>query len=355
MVDNVDVIMKRAFSGRAVLLPLCKEIENMLKFSNILTCKPVGVYPIVGSSINNNNIKIYADLNDLSQADFIIAGYLEKISRCLNRDFLETILNIALKQNKHVFSFDDINIPRYSDLLTRAKEQNLIFYTPQIYPTQDMIYNKSTDRIKWKRNIMIAGTGSNQGKFTVFLKICEELRRRNILFKSMGSEHHAYFFGVDSVFPYGKSNSINASVQKWPSYLQYELSRIYEKEAILLSVSQAGVIQYAITKDVSKVQSVCSSSFIFGINPESVILVINPHIDKKKYIHDTITYLKIIHNVKVVCLTFSDRVIGTKENRLLTMADINNFKHDLELEYGLSTFCIGNNDDIASIVDKIMM
>lgn len=350
MVDNIRAIMKRAFSGRALLLPLSKEIGNMLKFSNILTCSPIGVYPIVGSSLSDSNIRIYTDMNDLSQVDFIIAGYLEKISTYLNRDFLETILGIAIKQNKHVFSFDDINNSRYSGLLTRAKEQNLVFYTPQIYPTQEMIFNKVNECIKWKRNIMIAGTGSNQGKFTIFLKVCEELRRRNILFKSIGTEHHAYFFGVDSVFPYG----IKASVQKWPDYLQYELSRIYEKEAMLLSVSQAGVIQYAITKDVSKIQSICSSSFIYGINPESVILVINPHIDKRKYIHDTIMYLEIIHNVKVVCLAFSDRLISTKENRVLTMIDINQLKHDLELEYELSTFCIGNDNDISSMVDKIL-
>lgn len=348
---------------RAAIFPFNKEMHSLIRYNHLLNFEIVDVYDVkysftVGTStsflMNDMSLKNYVIKNitkiDWDSFDTLIIGHMNRLSSLINdKEIKKNLLHEAILRKKQICSFDDL-----SDLGYKNTES---IYFPVITSKNlppfrfGMLYRIS------KPVVGVFGTSSQQGKFTLQLKLREILLESGYNVGQVGTEPSSILFGMDYCYPMGYNSSVYIKEYDQIRYLNYIMNDLCEKNKdIILVGSQSGTIPY----DIGNIKLFNSMQFHFlmGTQPDCVILMVNPY-DDFSYIQRTKTFIESSVRCKVVSLVIFpmdlkkdwSSIYGKKD--VLTNEALNCLKKSLSDYFGIPIFVLGSDNDMYELVDIV--
>ncbi len=363
---QTEILSKKNFFqiNKAILFPFNKEMHSLIRYNDLLNFEIVGVYDVAESlkvglstcslmsdpSIKNMSVKNINNI-DWNSFDTLILGHCDELElRTGNNKILSKIIELSTRNNKQVYSFD--NIEEYVH-----KEQRLIKFpkiTKSNLPPKRlyMLFSIGTPIVG------IFGTGSQQGKFTLQLEIRKRLQLKGYNVGQLGTEPSSLLYGMDYMYPIGYNclKSVYLSEEDAVRYINYILHELDNNENDLILVgSQGGTIprEMGTLMDYDIRQSV----FLKSTWPDIVILCIN-YDDDLWYIKRTICAIESAVNCKVIALAFlpfsnsnnAASLSGNYKKKLINKELVNEKKQNLKEHCGLDSFLINDKKDLADLI-----
>lgn len=353
---------------KAAVFPVNKEMHSLIRYSNKLSFSIQCFYDIrqsgrVGANIKNviqsneKNIDnaIIEDINniDLDTIDTLIIGHMEEINRITEQDMRLSLVKKAIEKKVNVFSFDSLE---YCNEEIKNRQAHIYYPSITMFNVPQNTFGKLYNIDK--PVISIFGTSSQQGKFTLQLKLKEIFEKYNYRVGTIGTEPHSLLFDMDSVYPMGYNSSIYIDGHSSILLLNKMLNDICEKDVeLIITSSQANTIPYS-SYNVTAFP-IKQHIFLLGIQPDVVILSVNAN-DDLDYITNTIKYVEGLANTKVICLVVFPMlptgdwrgIFGVK--RRLCNEEANEIKKRFSLCTGLPTFMLGEESEIKKLTDLII-
>ena len=308
-----------AYIKKAVLYPYNKEMHSMVRYRDLLDFEIVGVADPIGKGMVGKDAgkvigELQADLrispnirSTLADADTLILGYVDQLSRIRKRDLLREYVQSSLDEGCHVFSFQALDSTIYGDLYDIADKKGLRLAYPHIHREElaQAIQNFNALPPVDVPVLSVMGTSSQQGKFTLQLALRRRLIQKGYKVGQIGTEHHSRLFGMDAAFPMGYASPLKLPFQHYIPYLDYKMREICQRTQpdIILTGSQSGTIPYHVQEHSTHCLS--SLAFLLGVKPDACILVINS-IDAKEYIRDTIDGIRAVCKAPTILLAMGD-------------------------------------------------
>ncbi len=299
------------WSGKAVLYPYTQGMQVLVRFADLLPFAIVGVVDqldkgLVGKDageaigIASAGVVITADLSRACDgADTLILGDVASMGNTDRGDVLRECVEIALRQNLHVFSFSPVPPEKYADLHELAATKNRRLSYPWIDGRKALAQSRQLSKEVVDVPVVgIFGTSVSQNKFTLQLALRRGLLARGYRLGQLGTEPHAQLFGINSCLP------MCLPLQYYSAYLAYQMRELGKRRPDLILV---GSPSSTIPCDVQhpRTGSLLSLAFLLGTRPDVCILVVNST-DPEDYIRDTLDALRSIGKTRVLALAMSD-------------------------------------------------
>lgn len=296
---------------KAIIFPVNKEMHPLIRFIQDLKFEIVGYYDVkysmnIGKKIsqvvvgsdNDNIINSINTINwaELNSFDTVIIGHLDRLYNLGDKGSLDIFLKKCVEFEKKVYLYDkDV----YNRFLSCFSDKKKIFIS-QV--TQDNI-SKDNNKL-WAINtpvINIMGTSSKQGKYTVELSLRKIMEENNYTVGLISSEPNGWLLNADAVFPFGYRGTVSIDETESVKFLNEVIHQIeIEKQPdIILTASQSGTIPYS--NMIFSNINISQVSFLYGTNPDAVILCVSPH-DDFDYIKRTIAFIEAAGDTKVIAV-----------------------------------------------------
>ena len=345
-----------AYIKKAVLYPYNKEMHSMVRYRDLLAFEIVGVADPIGKGMVGKdagkvigepvaNLRISPNIrHTMADADTLILGYVDQLSRIRKRDLLREYVQLALDTGCHVFSFQTLDPNLYGDLYDTADKKGLRLAYPHVYREElaQAIQNFNVLPPVDVPVLSVMGTSSQQGKFTLQLALRRRLIQKGYKVGQIGTEHHSRLFGMDAAFPMGYASPLKLPFQHYIPYLDYKMREICQctQPDIILTGSQSGTIPYHVQEHSTHCLS--SLAFLLGVKPDACILVVNS-IDAEEYIRDTIDGIRAVCKAPTILLAMGDheKHIRTAYGRsMITPKKMAQSQIDRHLKKLQDTFCM---------------
>ncbi len=345
-----------AYIKKAVLYPYNKEMHSMVRYRDLLAFEIVGIADPIGKGMVGKdagkvigepqaNLRISPNIRRaMADADTLILGYVDQLSRIRKRDLLREYVQLALDEGCHVFSFQALDPNLYGDLYDIADKKGLRLAYPHIHREElaQAIQNFNALPPVDVPVLSVMGTSSQQGKFTLQLALRRRLIQKGYKVGQIGTEHHARLFGMDAAFPMGYASPLKLPFQHYIPYLDYKMREICQRTQpdIILNGSQSGTIPYHVQEHSTHCLS--SLAFLLGVKPDACILVVNS-IDAEEYIRDTIDGIRAVCKAPTILLAMGDheKHIRTAYGRsMITPKKMAQSQIDQHLKKLQDTFCV---------------
>lgn len=355
---------------RAIVAFFSKEMTALLRFPHLTS---IHVDSIIQPFVMPREIVDF--LNDFDEipvyesfevahnngSTLLLIGFTTQLSKLRGTDYLQLALEFAVRNELNVFSFDNIYNGKYNRLLSELNEKGLKHYCPLVQKERgnNKTFRNNIVVNKDPNGLMIVGTSSNQGKFTLMLRIMSELKNRGIKLGTIGSEHQSALFNINSVFPYGVAANVLIPMAEYPNYLQSELTNLYKRGAeYILSCSQSGILPYSLQDIYNRSFTLTTISFYLSLMPGKVVLVVNSGIDAVPFIKETINFIENVGQANVVALAFSNMERSITDD-VVSINSLNKerifmLKQRYRIEFGLESFNIMDDGDIKSLVNLLV-
>jgi len=359
------------FTGRrCIVAPYSKETGSFLRFHELINFSIIAlVDPIKKgyhgknafalSGVNNNHLIIQHRFSEevLVEADTMIIGYIEKLKELDTYFSIDNLLDIALQNNLNVFSFIPV-----SDLYNnRFANKGINIYSPLLIDKNKL---KAMKRfvpylLDIHKPVMgVFGTSSKQGKFTLQLLLREAFKKKGLIIDMLASEHHAGLFGCQYVFPngFGGEQSIFLNLEDTMQWLMRYIVYIdqFGNGDLIMVCGQS----WLIPNNIKRQSAIQNMAFLEATRPDFAVLVVNPYIDHREYIRDTILCLRSVYKCRVIALFFSDRTPQRSghvlKNSLLTENQIYEISSYLFKEYSILSGCITDNNYVELVANMII-
>lgn len=343
---------------RAIVFPFNKENHSLLRYRTLLSFQVYGVYDSkysfnVGKRVCDLQPDIRCDeiINDIESVDWnddfdtVILGHVGLLSEISGINYKEKIISKCCLHNKRIVSYDLIS--------EGCPVKN---YTP--YISESMV---PSNRFGKLRQISIPvlgiwGTSSQQGKFTLQLKIRDELNRCGYKVGWLSTEPQGSLFLAERVYPIGYSSTVFISDMSAVLLLNEFMWDIERENCDLIIVgSQSGTIPYTTTNLAS--YPIYQNDILYATQPDYVLLCINPY-DEYEYIYRTIKYIEGAIDTKVVGLVLFPNVLKEKNifhglvKQTLNSEEMQSKIKGLEEEFGVKVYSAnasGISQDIISL------
>lgn len=338
---------------RAIVIPYNKEMHSLINNSDMLDFKIVGVYDAaklgnVGRNVGEFKIKDLKTIEWESDFDTVIIGHLRLLSEIMQEDCMSFLLAQCKKHNKNVYTFDSLS--GYMENIVGMKT-----FCPRLPVCEDNHFGKlyaiSTPVLG------IFGTSSQQGKYTLQLALRKMFLEEGYMVGQLGTEPSALLFGMDEMFHFGYDANVNIGHYEFIGIVNSLLNRIQKKAPeIILAGSQSNTVPYGITN----VRYIPSSQidFLLGLNPDRVILCINPH-DDTVYIHRTIMALEALTDCKVIAFVLfpmgylKESVFGMKKEKI-TKEEAADIKRRLREHFDIPCYLLGETEEMKELFECIV-
>ena len=309
-----------AYIKKAVLYPYNKEMHSMVRYRDLLAFEIVGIADPIGKGMVGKdagkvigepqaNLRISPNIRRaIADADTLILGYVDQLSRIRKRDLLREYVQLALDAGCHVFSFQALDPTVYGDLYELADKKGLRLAYPHV-PREEFAHAIQHFNVLPPVDVpvlSVMGTSSQQGKFTLQLALRRRLIQKGYKVGQIGTEHHSRLLGMDAAFPMGYASPLKLPFQHYIPYLDYKMREICQRTQpdIILTGSQSGTIPYHVQEHSTHCLS--SLAFLLGVKPDACILVVNS-IDAEEYIRDTIDGIRAVCKAQTILLAMGDR------------------------------------------------
>ena len=345
-----------AYIKKAVLYPYNKEMHSMVRYRDLLAFEIVRVADPIGKGMVGKdagkvigepvaNLRINPNIRRaMADADTIILGYVDQLSRIRKRDLLREYVQLALDEGCHVFSFQALDPDFYGDLYDIAEKKGLRLAYPHIQREElaQAIQNFNALPPVDVPVLSVMGTSSQQGKFTLQLALRRRLIQKGYKVGQIGTEHHSRLFGMDAAFPMGYASPLKLPFQHYIPYLDYKIREICQRTQpdIILTGSQSGTIPYHVQEHSTHCLS--SLAFLLGVKPDACILVVNS-IDTEEYIRDTIDGIRAVCKAPTLLLAMGDHekhIRTAYGHSMITPKKMAQSQIDQHLKKLQDTFCV---------------
>jgi len=263
---------------KAAIFPFNKEMHSLIRFYDMLSFEIADIYDskysaFVGSTtthlLNDPTLKEFTIKSisyiEWDNFDTLILGHLDKLSNLTNNNKLVyNLIKKAIENKKNVYAFDDISklgINNENIYYPKVNDSNL---PPNRF---GMLYRIS------KPVLGVFGTSSQQGKFTLQMKIRRCLQKRGFKVGQIGTEPSSLLYGLDYVYPMGYNSSVYIKEFDAIRYLNYIINQLclVNKDIIIVG-SQSGTLPY----DTGNLAlfNIPQYNFLLGTQPDAVILCV---------------------------------------------------------------------------------
>lgn len=349
----------------AALFPFTKEMHSLIRYHDLLDFDIAAVYDIkysgnIGLSTRkcikdekaiDKNIKNIQNV-DWNEFDTIILGHLDELTSLTSaNDLRRDLIDQAISKGKQIYSFDDLSKYGYE------KCSNV--YYPYV-DMKDVPPNRLGMLYRLSKPIVgVFGTSSQQGKFTLQLKMREIFIKRGYKLGQIGTEPSAHLFGFDYCYPMGYNSSVYIHEFEAVRYLNCIINQLSNDPdcELIIAGSQSGTIPYS-TANILHFP-LQQQIFLTGIQPDCVILCINPF-DEVDYVKRTINYIESCVETKVICLVLFPMDI-TKDLRgmlgsksIIEEEKYKTIKEMYESEFQIPLFLLGVEHEMEKVVDIVI-
>ena len=346
--------------GNVAVFPFSKEEHLIARFEKLINADKIDYYSFKRHGSTNKKIsdilpncdneKIVNSFKNLvfSNYDTLILGHIKELS-LLDQVSYNKLIAESISNNIRILCFDNLEefFKKFNCYYLSKIDKN------HILDTKHKLFNTS------KPVIMVAGTSSSQGKFTLQLKLRERLLGAKYNVGQIGTEPSSLLFGFDSSFPCGYGSNIELSITQIIEYVNQQLWEISEKDVdVIVCGTQSGLIP--ILKNNSYNFPIIHQIFFQTVNPDVVVLCVNIY-DDMKVILNTIKYAESVSNGKVLGLVcFPLKIKSNWEGNLGKKINISNseyilFKKNVFKNTGLPVYLLSNDDDINNLTNNILM
>ena len=314
--DETDL----SWINKAALYPFNKEMHSLIHGRDLLGFEIVGLADPVGKGLVGQDagevlgldpigVRIQPRLEAaLADADTLILGYVDQLSRIAKKDLLREYIQLALEKGCHIFSFLAVWPKEYGDLYELADEKNLRIAFPIISPqeVQQALQNDPQYSPVDVPVLGIFGTSSQQGKFTLQLALRRRLLAMGYQIGQIGTEHQSELFGMDWSLPIGYAQPMELTVNYYAPLVDYKMRQLCHQKRpdLILIGAQASTIPYH--KQEHNIHSLPTLAFLLGAQPDACILVVN-NIDPEEYIQDTLDTIRALTKAPTLLLAMSDK------------------------------------------------
>lgn len=300
---------------KAIAFPFNKEVSVLARNEDILHYEILGYYDEpklgkvgqpIGKLLNCGNNKAVLDFNKLiwnDDFDTVILGHCHVLCKLTGRDIIKEIIEKCLKTNKNLYLFDELDDSDFG----RAKEQFSLHHLWIKRPQK--ITSVHTERGGKLYDIAcpvvcVAGTDSNQGKFTVQLALRRYISDSGYRVMNLGTEPSSELLGLEGMYTLGYSATMPYSGWKNIIAVNQTLHNIEKRSPeMIITGSQARTVPYKAAAFSG--YPIKQYEFIMGCAPDAYVLCINVD-DNYDTIKRTIHYLESIFPSKVIHLCVND-------------------------------------------------
>lgn len=331
---------KKLNGNKAIILPFNKEISVIANNEDLLLFDIYGYYDskykgLVGKKIKDilpysDNEKIIQDIEKINwEANFdtVICGHLLELERLVNKNIKKHIIKKCKKYKKNLFTFDT-----YGN--GRSFQSNIL--TPQIDKKSIPENRFGKLRKSSVPTLCVMGTSSKQGKFSFLLKLKREFSKRGYKVGGISTEPTGHLFGFDKTFPYGYNSEMRLNDVEIVQLLNEYVWEIEQKDVdLIISSGQSGSITYE-ARNIRNILSI-QHSFLIGINPDAVILIINSF-DDVNYINKTISFFKSL-GIEIISIIENDIINEYSMTRVKGNLSHFSFETELYSELNIEKIC----------------
>lgn len=289
---------------KAAVFPFNKETQSLLRFSHLLPFDIERVYDSrfsgrVGKKVSNLHKNIDITIQNFDEISFegidtFIIGHIGELSRKSGVNYKQLIVDNCLNNNINIVSFDTDYIEA---LPAKTKEQ---IYVPVIQQTKQSSNKFGKLYEIYSPVLAVVGTSSQQGKFSLQLKLRELFLQNEYTIRQLSSEPEGILFGMNAVYPYGYDGTVNLKGHysiEYVNYLMHEMD-IDEPDIIILG-AQSGVA--TLSFDNLSTYNIASMDFLLGANPDAAILCVNFY-DSIEMIKRSIHFVESLSDCKVIAI-----------------------------------------------------
>ena len=351
---------------KAMVFPFNKEMHSIVRFADRLSFTfdvcDMRESGLVGS---NTSIKVpgsdylignVMNLDWTEDFDTFILGHNEELSILTKKDIAGYILEKCVEYHKNVFAFDDLS--KYPEWLARLKQAGCKVYYPQV----DMgdVPRNSFDKLYFipKPVLMVCGTSSAQGKFTLQSKLRDCFERRNMKVAQIGTEPSSILYGYDEVCPIGYGANVRISDYRFVSAVNKMFFEVAQKDCdVIISGTQSGTIAY--NYDTLRNIPLYSMEYMMGAKPDGVVLCVNPF-DEVSYLKRTIATIENLYETKIVALslfplTYENNWAGNSGlKRKITEKEKRDFIKNAHKEFDIPVFAMDEEEQYEKLFECVL-
>lgn len=335
---------------KAVVLPINKEIITMAAYEDMCPFNIIGYYDVkykltIGKKLcdiyphtkNKKKIKDIDKIDWYGEFDTIICGHMNQIEKVLGKNIKKEILKKCIRYGKRMYSFDSF----------RVHEFHCRYGVNYLFPSNTMPSSLNYRRGKLVINntptVLIVGTSSKQGKFTIQLELYRYLKKRKVNIGAIGTEPSSALLGFSQYLSYGYNNNCTINSDEMPLVVNDMIKKFQEKNVELIMLGEQSGIVPNNTLNLS-MYSLKQMGIMLGLSPDSFILCINDF-DDLDYVKKSIAFVKSVTNAELLCIVESNLI---NCNGLIKKSDF----HDLYVSYKILDI---NENNLGSKLGNIVL
>lgn len=360
--EEKEISMSNFFSiKKAVAFPYNKETDALIRYGGMLKFDIVDFYDLairgnIGRKLESfsdvykgKNIKNYNEVDWNSNFDTFILGHSKQLSKTMQFDFIKDILEKCIIYEKNIFCFDSLS--DYTEECDRLRKIGRRVYFPDIQNISNNCFGKLY--CIGKPVLMISGTGSQQGKFSLQLKLRNKFMQEGYQVGQLGTEPSSLLFGMDEVFPSGYGSDVTLSEEEIINVVNMKMHHIEEKNPdIILVGTQSHILQ----NNMGNLTffPLINYAMLLAIDPDAIVLCIN-YGDSVDYIERCINFLQCFVETTVLGLVIFPlkkerewKILSINKEKI-SASELNDYKNKLSKQIHLPVYLLDNEEEIENL------
>lgn len=343
----------------AIVFPVNKEIHTLIRFEKDLKYT-MNFYDIKYSGkVGSNTSKIIPESNHIimdidkinwtEKFDTVILGHCNELSNITNKNYIDYILNNAIKYKKNIFAFDDLK--EYNRLIDKIIKNGNHVYYPFVTKQKGRSRLSKLHYIP-KPVLAICGTSSVQGKFTLQYMLRKKFEGQNISVGQVGTEPTSLLLGLDADFTIGYDSRVEVGGYEFISEANKIIFEVSQKDNdIIITGTQSSTIPYSYNS--LKNIPLHSLEYLMAARPDAVVLCINGY-DPIEYIKRTIVTIENLLNTSVVAISVYpiDKTREKFNNKVRYYSE--EFVEEMSAKIGKKCYLMNSENNLDCLFDDVL-
>lgn len=351
---------------QAVVFPYNKETDALIRYRDMLEFDVLDIFDLpirgnIGKKIESyadtckeKEIKNYNEIDWSSDFETFILGHCKRLSRMINFDFIKDSLEKCIKYKKNIVSFDSLR--DYHEECDRLKKIGRNVYFPEICGGNIPQNRFGKLYCIGKPVLMVSGTGSQQGKFSLQLKLRNRFKQEGYVVGQLGTEPSSLLFGMDEVFSCGYGSKVELTDEQIIGIVNLLMHNIEEKNPdIILTGTQSHILQ----NNMGNLAffPLINYAMMLAIDPDAIILCIN-YEDSIDYIERCISFLQSFVESTVLGLVLFPikkerewKIISMNSERL-TEKELKNYANKLQKQIDIPVYLLENKSHMECLYQR---
>jgi len=285
-----------------------------------------------------------------TEIDTFIIGHVDALTESTKIDYKQRIVDECLKNNINVVAFD------YEYVNKLSKEDKSKIYVPAVRKSRTSTNKFGKLYEVFSPVLAVVGTSSQQGKFSLQLRLRELFLKNGYKIGQLSSEPQGELFGMNYSYPYGYNGTIDLYGHRCVEYVNSIIHQLdVEEYDIILAGAQSGLA--TLSFDNLSTYNLYSCDFMLGVNPDAVILCVNFH-DSLDMISRSVKFAESLNACKVVAigifpLGYEDEWSAMRNTKhMISEKDLEKFREDIFMSIGTPSFILGDECEEEKLYQK---